>query len=280
MAQAKAKQQQLSDGAPKQLKEYGTVNDDSAKGRRWQMLFFVVIPLICVCIAVWFGFGGGSQAAVDASKPVGASTIAPANLDSIVQGSQFAFASPPAQKVAQAVTPDSRIRCYAIRDTVSISNVIIYKEGLFLADRWSRVNGGLLGSKTAGWFPATDFGCQGDLTSLEVEYMMPVPSPTATKRVVVIVPTKIPTSFPTATLSPTLANGILRLDASGCDVSWLVWNAQAVWIEYAGKREGVAGDSAGKPIFRSMCPYTGTVKLDAWMKDGTRQNRSVSLGGQ
>lgn len=259
------KQARLKDGAAK-LKSFGASNDDDARRRRSGMIMFVVVPLLLVCVAVWFGFGGGSQQVASAEL---AKTLTPVSTRSLLGG---AINQPQSLGGGSGGSPVStvplpRLRCYALRDTRSMSGTVVFASGLFFADGYSRVRGGLVYSRNLGWFPAGDFGCVGDLQSVEREfdvYPTPIASPTIARVVPVRVFTQVPTvAIPTVVPSPTFVPGIARFTAEGCRVTWFVSGVQSVYLEYGGKSYGVPGENNGLPMYRDLCPYVGMVNLIA-----------------
>jgi hypothetical protein len=184
----------------------------------------------------------------------------------------------PTAKVAYVVassTPAARIKCYALRDTRSVyADRMIYQNGLFFADAFSRVKGGLIWNQQFGWFWLSDFGCSEGIESLEIEFVEPAAS--ATPKTAVIYPTRTGTSFPSSTLPPspvptiTPAAGIVMFDAFACgDVTWLVWGASRVYLTVGTKREGVPGDSNGAPVHRDLCDSIGKKgRIDVFLPNG------------
>ena len=128
-----------------------------------------------------------------------------------------------------------------------------------------------------GWYAASNFGCQGDLGSIEVEFLSPKSTVAATRaRIVVVSPTRVNTLVPT--VGNTIRSpGLYSFErVSECAVSSHAVGVQAVYLNYDGRRVGIAGELLGLPVVTSVCPYTGTVGIEVIMRDGLKQSKTLS----
>ena len=248
------------------LRVYDSPDDEFKKRRALNLFGGYVLPIVGLLFLTGYFFFGSSGTGAQNDKartPTVVATVA--SVGNVFSSSRPAFPSP---------TIDFRVKCFAREDVRGVySDTVVYSGGLVVPSRYTRVLEGMIWSDRYGWLPALKFGCNGDLLPIESEFVMPAATRTPTVPRSIVIRTATPTMTILPPSVPTLATGILLFQSSGCDVSWHVLNVRAAFVEYAGKREGVPGDVAGKPVIRSFCPYTGTVKLDVWANDGTRQTR-------
>ena len=280
---------------PETLQAYDTGSDKYAARRFRQFLIYVVIPIVLFCGGGWYFVLGRpaeqqttllgtklSTPTVHATKIVSGDTVLGGPVG--VVGS---ITPTPGTKVAYAVasaTPAVRVKCYATKDAFSpYTDKVILSQGLFYADAFTRVNGGLIWSQQFGWFKAADFGCAPGIEGLEVEFIQPAGTPT--KKPVVIIPTRAPTSIPSTTpmpsptLTPTPQPGIVLFDYFDCgDVRWLAWGVTRVYLTVGASRSGVPGDENGQAVHRDLCDSVGKkVRLDAFLPSGQQIYREGVL---
>jgi hypothetical protein len=189
------------------------------------------------------------------------------------------YSAPGAPGAPAAVVLPS-VRCYARDDVTGVySPTQVLKGGLFLAEKYTRVLGGMIYNPRYGWYGAVAFGCAEGLDQLEVEFVPPVsPTRTSTPRPYVAPKPATPVPVATSVPSATLANGILSFSAPSCDlVSYLVWNVKAVYLVKNGVKTGVPGDNGGQAVVTSVCPFTGTLTLAAVTSEGSVLSRSVVI---
>lgn len=268
------------------LKAYDHDGDKFTQRRYRGFLINVVLPFALIVLAGWYFLVGQYQKPVSAATPspvptpfslVNQAVIGGGPVGSVIGGGPVG--SNPVRYEATLV-PVSSVRCYAVIDSTPVyTGSVVLQNGLFLAERYTRASGGLLYNARFGWHKSNDFGCDtAKLSDIEVEFL-PIATMVASQKVVstkaVIVKTPTPVVVPTVIPSPTLVAGLSHFKVSGCEVSWLAWNVNAVWLTVAGKREGVAGDNGGLPVVRSVCPYVGPVKVDVLLKTG----ETVSASG-
>jgi hypothetical protein len=175
---------------------------------------------------------------------------------------QLAAAQPPNRVMATPEIIES-VKCWAKKDATGVyTGTVVLELSLFLADGYTRANGGMIHHARLGWYPLADFGCAPGLERLETEFVPPR-SPTSR-------PTLRPAT-PTLTLvppsvTPTLSRGIVLFDITDCaKVRWLVWGVERVYLTVGSNRQGVAGDDRGQPVVRDLCLNIGQkIRLDAF----------------
>ena len=255
----------------------------------------MVIPIVLFCGGGWYFVLGRpaeqqttllgtklSTPTVHATKIVSGDTVlgGPVGVVGSVTPS-------PAIKVAVAVpsaTFSTRVKCYAVKDAHSpYAESVILSQGLFYADAFTRVNGGMIWSKQFGWFMASDFGCAPGIEGLEVEFIQPPGTPT--KKPIVVIPTRtltpVPSTTPIPSATPTVTPqpGIVLFDYFDCgDVRWLAWGVTRVYLTVGTNRSGVPGDENGQAVHRDLCDSVGKkVRLDAFLPSGQQIYREGVL---
>jgi hypothetical protein len=182
------------------------------------------------------------------------------------------YSAPGAPGAPAAVLAPS-VRCYARDDVTGVySRTEVLKGGLFLAEKYTRVLGGMIYNPRYGWYGAVAFGCAEGLDQLEVEFVPSVlVTPTPTRRPATVVPKAVATvPIPSPVPSPTLTTGIVSFSAPSCSlVSYLAWNVKAAYLIRGGVKTGVPGDWGGQAVLTSVCPYSGTLTLAVVFADGT-----------
>jgi hypothetical protein len=255
---------------------------------------YFVIPLAFFGVAFYWLFIGRFQAAPAApaasvvagstsifTNAVIGGTMVPGNNGVINLGGSFqnsVATRPPAAALRDKVDP---ITCFSQIDAIGVySATQVLRDGMFLAEKSTRVLGGMIYNGRYGWYHTKDFSCTGDLSTIEVEWISPIPTSTITKAVVVVARSRTPNAPAVPSALPTntpLPRGVVVWSVDSCTAQWLVWDVNAVFLNYAGHRDGVAGDNQGAPVVRNLCPYTGTVSIDVYNKDGTIERRSGTL---
>ncbi len=285
---------QPAPGQPEPLQAYDTGADIYAQRRFRQFLMYVVLPIVVFCGGGWYLIMGRppeQQTSILGTK-MSSPTVRATKIisgDTVLGGPVGVVGSvtPTAEKVAYVVpsaTPAGRIKCYAIRDAHSpYTDKVILSQGLFFADAFTRVNGGMIWNKQFGWFKLVDFGCAPGIEQLEIEFVQP--PPTAMPKPIVIVPTRTKTPIPSATPLPTPVPtvtpqpGIIFFDYFDCgDVTWLAWGVTRVYLTVGTSRSGVPGDENGRAVHRSLCDSVGKkVRLDAFLPNGQQIYREGVL---
>ena len=172
------------------------------------------------------------------------------------------------------------VPCFANVDTRSIySNTVVLGNGLFLADKSTRVLGGMIYNERFGWYARKDFTCTGDLATIEVEFVAPLPTPTKTVYSTPRPRTAVPSPSPVPTITNTpLPSGIVIWSVNSCIVEWQVNDVMAVYLNYPGNyHTAVVGEVNGGPVIKNLCPITGTVGIDVYKRDGSRDSRVGTL---
>lgn len=272
------------------LRRFDEDGDRYSSHRYRQFVLFVIVPTVLICLALYWVFLGpkGSPAygmvsvqAVRTGTPVpGAS---PGSRNILSEGGNFAgqaIQALPSKIAVMVSTPaPERVRCYALRDGVAqYGSGQFLKGGLIWAERWTRVNGGMVYVSSLGWVSQSMVYCYPGLENIE----MPFDLPTSTR---VFVPRVGSSSTPISNLVvlPTLVrlptvSGLVSFQAMGCDtVVWYAWDVREVYLVKGGQREAVPGDNAGQPVIRSVCPYTGTLGIVVVGRDGQVVVRSVPV---
>jgi len=271
----------------RQLRPYGVTGDRFQQKRYQFCLIYFVVPLALFGIVFYWlligRFQTGSSAVVT-SVPPGASSGSPASSSLIggtpapgglnLGGGLLSMTPAVAGPVARSSVGVTRIACFAKVDSKSVySNTVVLANALFWAEKSTRVLGGMIYNDRFGWYRLEAFTCSGDLGTIEVEWFDPRPTATYTRGptryhspvpTVVVIPSLVPTALPV---------GIVVFRVDGCVVQWQVNQVNAVFLNYGGVREGVAGEVNGGPVVRSICPYTGTVRIDVYRRDGTIDRR-------
>ncbi len=289
--QAKALLKQLqastSDNSAIPLRKIDVPQDSSWWKRFLRLIFFAVLPLIA---CVWFILNWAFQCSPSPAAALAKSPPTPAVVPTVkMVGSLFDTTMGRSPSLPGGGAPGAPaavvvplVKCYARVDAAGVySQTQVLKDGMFLAERFTRVLGGMIYNSRYGWYLASDFGCSPGLEEIEVEFMPPViPTRTVvpTRRPVVAAKTSTPVPVATAAPTATLANGIISFAAPSCDlVSYLVWNVKAVYLVKNGVKVGVPGDNQGQAVITSVCPYSGTLTLAAVSNDGSVLSRSVVI---
>lgn len=282
LARQKQSAAQVSDQSD-QLREYGGVRSQFGRAHVFDLLTKGLLPLGVILYIVMNVFGCGP-------KNVGAVSVTPTvrvvATPTVIQlglgmfgTSDYGFPTVTSSRgQGQVVQPtlDVRVRCYAVRDASSVySTTQVLENGLFMVEKYTRVQGGMIFNSRFGWYRVSDFGCQPGLERLEVEFVGP--TRTLTPRPVVKATS---TSLPVSPVpSPTLRSGIISFSADGCRLSWLVWDVQSVYLVYGGKREPVAGDRSGRSVSYDLVPcVAGVVRLEA-LRGGETYIREIMVQG-
>ena len=151
---------------------YDTGADKFAARRMRQFLLYVLVPSILFCGGGWylvFGRSADEQSTILGGRaptrtpPVVVTRIVSGDtvLGGAVQYSPPGSAATP--KVAQVVASPTGVRmtCYARRDSRSpYADAVVYENGLFYAEAFTSVHGGMNWNSRYGWFPIADFACQ------------------------------------------------------------------------------------------------------------------------
>lgn len=256
-------------------------------GRKIGMMVVIVLLLCSAVVYMFFG-GGMAQAAKPAASVPGLTATATKFAESSMSFANFGNATSvlAVARVPAGATPPALslgVRCYATIDAKSIySDTEVFLGGLFYAEKYTRVFGGRVFNSRLGWYDASVFGCQGDLGSVEVEYIVPkstATKPVATRQVLRATATLVVVPTPVDTVRPAGVS-FAKLAGDSCGVVSYAVGVKAVYLSYGGKRLGIAGDDRGAPVVTSVCPYSGTVSLDVYFGDGSMQHRSVEVVSQ
>ncbi len=256
---------------------YDTGADKYTARRMRQFVTWVLIPIIIFCGGGWYLLAGrpADQQTGILGAPRSTATRLPTRAitgDTVLGGAVSAGPSPTMVRLSaaeNAIGPS--VVCYARVDSQGvISNTSVLANGLFRAEGFTRVNGGMIWNSRFGWHLLSNFGCQAGLEKLEVEYIPPTPT-----RKPVIVPTRVPaTVTPLPTLTPTITPipGIVLFDLWDCHaVRWLAWGVSRVYLTIGTAREGVPGDNHGQFVQRDLCGFVGQkIRLDAFFASGTQ----------
>ena len=273
---------------PETLEAYDTGADKYSARRFRQFVIYVILPIVLFCGGGWYltmGRPPDQQTTLLGTKML-TPTVRATQIVSgdTVLGGPVTLLQTPTPKIAYAVpsaTSAARVKCYARQDAHSpLGDAVILSQGLFYADAFTRVNGGMIWNKQFGWFKAADFGCAAGLETLEVEFVQPPGTPT--KKPIVIIPTRTLTPIPSATLVPatiTPVPGILLFDFFDCaDVRWLAWGVTRVYLTVGTSRSGVPGDDNGQPVHRYLCDSVGQkARLDVFLPSGQQIYREGVL---
>lgn len=266
----------LSDG----LERYDTGADRYTARRMRQFLIYVVLPVFLFCFGgAYLVFGRDQRSSSPPKRPtmtltvVAVSTVVrPTVSGDTVLGGVVSYSGQMQSTQSRGTpvpSPVPTVRCYARVDSRSVySDSVVYQNGLFLAEAFTRARGGMIWNARFGWFRIEDFACAPGIENIEVEFIEPR-SPTP--RPVYPTRTRTPTPLPpTYTPTATLSQGILIFDTWDCsNVRWLVWGVSRVYVSVGDQRWGVAGDNRGQPVERDLCEYRGQrIRIDAVLPSG------------
>ena len=197
--------------------------DTGVNKRRFGFVWKVLLPGVVIYFVImnWLNAGKSSPAVLGASV---VPTVIPTQVVAL-------FAQPTSVFMSGGSPSDVlKVKCYATISSNSLfgSGSSVDANGLFLAQKFTRVNSGMIYSDKLGWHKVAEFACAPGLDKLEVEFAMPTATRTRVPYVAPSVTRVVPTIVPTVT--PTLSDGIAFFSINGCSASWLVWNVQSVFL--------------------------------------------------
>ena len=272
----------------KVVREYASEASTQVKKDGGKLYIALAVVLILCALLGYMFFGGGMAQAAKPSYTV-TPTIEKVAVSSTLSSGFLSLGQSPSNSSMRLLATSPAVvgsvsalsvKCYATVDAKSIfSDTQVFAGGLFYVEKYSRVFGGRVFNARLGWYEASIFGCQGDLSQVEVEYIEPKAAVTKSPTIRSVL--RSPTPVIAFSVSPvaTLASGLLLFQSDGslCTVSSLAVGVSSVYLTYDSKRIGIAGDDHLAPVVTSVCPFSGTVGIEVNFKDGTKQTKKIEV---